>query len=193
MSGDIPWAQVAYLALLLVAIGGFLLVELRARPGKTLRQAAAWVLIFVGAIAVAGLWPQLRDAISPRPVVTGERTMQIPIARDGHAHLTAQVNGEDVSFVVDTGASLIALSRRDARRVGIDPDSLAYYGQAQTANGIVATAPVRLAEVTIGAFTVERVEAVVIDGDIGTSLLGMTFLRRFARVSFERDRLLLEW
>ena len=59
------FASLAYLVLLLIAVGGFLLVELRERPGKTLRMAAAWGMIFLGAIALSGLWPDIRNAIAP--------------------------------------------------------------------------------------------------------------------------------
>lgn len=192
MSG-VPWENIAYLLLLLVVVGGFLGVELRSRPGSTLRMMAAWALIFAGALAVAGLWPQLREAVAPQVLQTGPNRLEVPIARDGHAYLVAQVNGQDVRFVVDTGASLVALSRADARRIGLDPDRLAYFGLAQTANGRVRTAPVVLKRVQIGDFTAENVNGVVIDGDVGMSLLGMAYLRRFGRVSFEGDRLILEW
>lgn len=187
------WGSAAYLILLLIAIGGWLVVEFRARPGSTLRAMAAWVLIFAGAMAVAGLWPHIRDAAVPQAMQVSDGRLEVPIGRDGHAYLTAQVNGVDVRFVVDTGASMVALSRDDARRVGLDPDRLAYFGLAQTANGRVSTAPVTLDSVVIGDFSASKVPGVVISGDVGMSLLGMTFLNRFGRVSFEGNRLVLEW
>lgn len=183
----------AYLILLLLVIGGFLVVEFRMRPGSTIRMMIAWALIFMGALAVAGLWPQLRHAVAPNALQVGENRLEVPIARDGHAYLTAQVNGTDVLFVVDTGASVVALSQRDAQRVGLEPDRLAYYGLAQTANGRVQTAPVVLSSVQIGDFVSRNVSGMVIDGDVGMSLLGMAYLRRFGRISFERDRLIMEW
>ena len=95
-------------------------------------------------------------------------------------------------FVVDTGASSLALSRRDAERVGIDAETLAFAGQAQTANGVVRTAAVRLDSVAIGDIRDARVPAVVVEGDMGGSLMGMEYLRRFARVGFEGNMLVLE-
>lgn len=183
----------AYLVLLLLVIGGFLVVEMRTRPGATLRMMLTWVLIFMAALAIAGLWPQLRQAVAPQAMKIGDRRLEVPIARDGHAYLTAQVNGTDVLFVVDTGASVVALTRRDAQKVGLDPDRLAYYGIAQTANGRVQTAPVVLKSIRIGDFSSRNVAGMVIDGDVGVSLLGMAYLRRFGRVSFESDRLIMEW
>ncbi|SFA43963.1 aspartyl protease family protein [Paracoccus halophilus] len=189
--GD-QFARFAYLALLLVAVGGFLLVELRERPGRTLRMAAAWGLIFLGAIALAGLWPEIRNAVAPRERVLAGGRIEVPVGNDGHYRLTARVNDIAIRFVVDTGASSIALGPRDAERVGIDLDDLAYIGQARTANGIVETAPVRLESVTIGDIRDARVPAMVLRADLDESLMGMSYLSRFARVSIEDSVLILE-
>ena len=142
--------RMAYLVLLLVAVGGFLLFELRARPGKTLRLAAAWAMIFLGVIALAGLWGDIRQAVAPQARMLEGGRIEVPMGGDGHFHLTARVNGQPVRFVIDTGATTIALAEDDARRAGIDPDSLAFVGQARTANGMVQTATVMLDSLTIG-------------------------------------------
>ena len=186
------FARLAYLVLLLIAVGGFLLVELRERPGKTLRMAAAWGMIFLGAIALSGLWPDIRNAIAPEARMLEGGRIEVPIGNDGHYHLTAEVNGTAIRFVIDTGASSIALGPRDAERIGIDPENLAYIGEAQTANGTVETAPVNLDSVTIGDIRDESVPAVVLRADLEQSLMGMSYLSRFARVSIEGNRLILE-
>lgn len=186
------FTRAAYLVLLLVAVGGFLVVELRARPGQTLRQAAAWGLIFLGVVALAGLWDDIRGAISPQARVIEGGRIEVPVGNDGHYHLTAQVNGTPVRFVIDTGASSIALGPADAARIGIDPQALAYAGQARTANGVVETATVLLDSVVIGEIRDSRVPALVLRADLGQSLMGMSYLSRFARVSIEGNRLVLE-
>ncbi len=186
------FASLAYLVLLLIAVGGFLLVELRERPGKTLRMAAAWGMIFLGAIALSGLWPDIRNAIAPEARMLEGGRIEVPIGNDGHYHLTAEVNGTAIRFVIDTGASSIALGPRDAERIGIDPENLAYIGEAQTANGTVQTAPVRLDSVAIGDIRDEGVPAMVLRTDLDQSLMGMSYLSRFARVSIEGNRLVLE-
>lgn len=186
------FGRAAYLVLLLIAVGGFLLVELRASPGKTLRQAAAWGLIFLGAIALAGLWGDIRQAVAPQARMLEGGRIEVPLGNDGHFHLTAQVNGTPVRFVIDTGASSIALGPRDAARVGIDPEELAYVGQARTANGVVETAPVTLDSVTLGEIQDSRVPAMVLRSDLDQSLMGMSYLSRFARVSIEGSLLVLE-
>ncbi|KGJ15406.1 TIGR02281 family clan AA aspartic protease [Paracoccus sanguinis] len=190
MSPDL--ARFAYLALLLVAVGGFLFVEFRRDAGSTSRGILAWGLIFVGLIAAAGLWDDISRDVMPRQEVLDGGRIEVPLGSDGHFHLTAEINGAPVRFVVDTGASSLALSLRDAGRAGIDADRLAFAGQAQTANGIVPTATVRLESVRIGEIEDHGVTAMVIGGEIDRSLMGMDYLRRFARVGFEGGRLVLE-
>lgn len=191
MTDDLP--RLAYLILLLVAVGGFLVVEFRKSPGQTSRQVLAWVMIFAGAIAVAGLWDDISGAVVPRQQVSqGGAHIEIPVSSDGHYYMTAELNGKPVRFVVDTGATTIALSRQDAEKIGINTDDLAYLGQARTANGTVSTATVMIDSFRIGDLQDDRVPATVIDGEMDQSLLGMTYLSRFARVSMESDRLILE-
>lgn len=185
-------ARMAYLVLLAAAIGSFLIVEFRAKPGQMARQMLAWGLIFVGAIAAVGLWQDVRDRLAPVQRVLPGGRIEVPVDASGHAQLTALVNGVPVRFIVDTGASQIALRQRDARRVGIDPEMLAFTGQARTANGLVGTAPVMLDSVEIGEVRDEAVPAVVIGAELDRSLLGMSYLRLFERVSFEDDLLVLE-
>ena len=96
-----------------------------------------------------------------------------------------------VQFVVDTGASDMVLTRSDARRLGIDPAGLAYVGQAQTANGVVQTARVRLHDVRLGTTTLPEVGASVNAGQLDTSLLGMSVLRRFSKIEIAGDRMIL--
>lgn len=185
-------ARLAYLSLLLLALGAFVVVEFRRDAGSTTRAVLAWGLIFLAAIGAAGLWQDISREVMPRQAMLDPTRIEVPLAPDGHFHLTAELNGVPVRFIVDTGASALALSPRDARRAGIDLDRLVYAGQARTANGIVPTATVRLDRVAIGDIVDENVPAMVIQADIDRSLMGMDYLRRFARISFEGDTMILE-
>ena len=185
-------ARLAYLFLLLLALGAFVVVEFRRDAGSTLRGVLAWGLIFLAAIGAAGLWEDISRDVMPRQAMLDPTRIEVPLGHDGHFHLTAELNGAPVRFIVDTGASALALSPRDARRAGIELDRLVYAGQARTANGIVPTATVRLDRVAIGDIIDENVPAMVIQADIDRSLMGMDYLRRFARVSFEGDSMVLE-
>ena len=115
-----------------------------------------------------------------------------PQARDGHYYLTARVNGQQVLFVVDTGATDIVMSRQDAERVGIDPDGLVYSGRAGTANGIVGTAQTTVGELSVGGITDRNITVWVNEGEMNTSLLGMAYLRRFERIEIADNMLVLE-
>ena len=185
-------ARLIFLSLLLVALGGFLWVEFRRDAGVASRAVAAWGLIFVAAIAAAGLWEDIRRDILPRQAVVSPTRIEVPVGPDGHFHLTAQINGTPIRLIVDTGASSIALGPRDAARIGIDPDQLAYVGEARTANGTVETAPVTLDSVAFGEIHDSRVPAMVLKSDLEQSLMGMSYHSRFARVSIEGNRLILE-
>jgi aspartyl protease family protein len=189
--GD-DWPRLAYLALLLAAIGGYFLAEGRQRLSRSVQQLAIWGLIFLGVIAAYALWGDIAGGISPRQAVFGETgRIEVPRAPDGHFHLEAEIGGTPVTFIVDTGASMVVLSREDAQRVGFDVDALDFSGRATTANGAVAVAPVRLDEIRIGPVAVTNVGAAVNGGDLGISLLGMSFLNRFARIEIVGDRLTL--
>lgn len=155
------WAQLGYYILLLVVIGGAMLFELAGRGGRALRQIVLWVVIFTGAIFAADLW---LDWSEPQQQVLEGGRVEIPISRDGHFHLTATLNGQQVRMVVDTGASTVALSREDAARIGIDTGQIAFVGTAMTANGRVRTAPVRINEFAIGDIVDRDVPAMVIEG-----------------------------
>jgi aspartyl protease family protein len=120
------------------------------------------------------------------------RTMTIEPGQNGHFSVEAQVDGRRMEFLVDTGASVIALRERDAARLGIHPAQREYTANVATANGTVHAAPVELNMVEIGSLQVRNVAALVLPDDVlGQNLLGMSFL---SRVRFEhRDgRLVLE-
>lgn len=187
MSDPDTVARVIYLVLLLCFLLGFFAWR-RGQVGRRLRDLFVWVLIFAMVIIAYGFRDVLREELFPAAMVqvSGD-TIELRRGSDGHFHATVEVNGQPVRFMVDTGASGIVLSRRDAERVGLDPGGLAYLGTAQTANGRVATAGVRLGLVRLGSFTDTGVPASVTEGGLDTSLLGMTYLDRFANIAISGD------
>lgn len=182
--------RLLYLVLLLAAVGGWVIVEYRKRMGQALRTAAAWGLIFVGVMAGYGLWNDMRSQIAPRQMVAESGAIEVPRAADGHYYLTLVINGTPVQFMADTGATNMVLSDRDARRIGLDPDTLVYIGRAQTANGTVATARVELGSVEFGPYRDADFPAWVNQGDMDASLLGMEYLSLY-RVEIAGDRMIL--
>ncbi|MDP5084854.1 MAG: TIGR02281 family clan AA aspartic protease [Yoonia sp.] len=183
--------QLTYLVLLAAAIGGSAIVAGRSNMGKMAQQAAIWALIFVGVIGAYGLWEDISSDVNPRQAMVDERTIAVPRGNDGHYHLTLDINDTPVQFVVDTGASQVVLSQRDAARIGLDLASLQYSGAANTANGVVRTAPVLLDEVRLGDITDSGVPAVVNQGAMDASLLGMTYLGLYDRIEIANGQLVL--
>ncbi len=182
--------RLLYLVLLLVAVGGYVMVEYRKRMGQALRTAAAWGLIFIGVMAGYGLWTDMRSQIAPVQMIAEGGTIEVPRAADGHYYLTLTINGTPIQFLADTGATSMVLSDRDARRLGIDPEGLIYLGRAQTANGTVATARVELGTVELGPYRDEGFDAWVNQGEMEGSLLGMEYLSLY-RVELAGDRMIL--
>ncbi len=183
--------QLVYLGLLILAIGGSALVAGRKNMGKMLQQAMIWALIFVGVIAAYGLWEDMSRNVGSQQAVVGEDTIAVARSRDGHFYLTLDINNEAIPFIIDTGASQVVLSQRDAERIGIDLASLNYVGSAMTANGIVQTAPVILDDVRLGNIADRNIPAVVNGGNMDASLLGMTYLGLYDRIEISNGQMVL--
>ncbi|PJE29615.1 hypothetical protein PSM7751_00809 [Pseudooceanicola marinus] len=180
---SIDIGNLAYLGLMLAAIGGYFFVSNRDRIGQMARHAVLWALIFVAVIAGIGLWDQVRTTIRPaQTVAESGRQITLPQQADGHYYARLEVNGEPMTFLVDTGATDVVLTREAARAAGIDMDRLIYSGRAGTANGTVRTAPVRLESVTLGGVTDRDVRAMVNEGEQDMPLLGMSYLSRFSHI-----------
>lgn len=192
MSGD-SLASLGYLALLLVALGGAYLASHRQSVGKSLQMALVWGMIFLGCMAVYGLWGDIsRDyGRNSLPITQQDGAIALPRAPDGHYYVTAEVNGTEIEFLVDTGASDIVLSRADAARIGFDLDKLAFSGSARTANGVVPIAYGRLKTMRLGHHLDQAVSVSINGGEMDKSLLGMSYLGRFGRIEMTQDQLIL--
>tara|TARA_R110002020_G_scaffold201075_1_gene403563 strand:+ start:20 stop:601 length:582 start_codon:yes stop_codon:yes gene_type:complete len=189
---ELDTGHLIFLVVLLAMVAGWFFMQTRQGLNKTLQQAVVWGMIFVGAAAAAGLWQDISRTAGPRQIsVTDSGQISVPQARDGHYYLTAEVNGTPVRFVVDTGATDIVLTQADALNIGLDPDNLSYPGRAGTANGEVRTAFVRLDNITLGDSVHLDVPAVVNQGQMNQSLLGMGYLQRWGRIEIAGGELIL--
>lgn len=112
-------------------------------------------------------------------------------ANDGHFLIEALVNQVPTQFMVDTGASKVALTIADARRLGIDVDQLSYNEPTYTANGLTFGASVQLNEIKVGNIIVHDVSASVCQNLSQPSLLGMSFLKKLKGFKIEGDHLTL--
>ena len=177
---------------------------LRTTMSTTLRNAAAWLSIIV--VLVAGY--SFRDEIQhvghrvtlglvPGSAVTrlgDDGTAEVSVGRDRSGHFTVEalVEGVPVRFLVDTGATSIALTYDDARRVGLAPETLSFSLPISTANGIGRAALTRVDTVTLGGIERRRLEATVAQrGALSQSLLGMNFVGTLASFEIRGERLIL--
>jgi aspartyl protease family protein len=137
--------------------------------------------------------------MAARPVTpaasAGADSHSVVIGRgpNGHFQVEGSVDGRHMNFLVDTGASVIALTARDAAMLGIHPAESEYRALMKTANGTVRAAPTRLDMVEIEDIVVRDVDAMVMpDGALADNLLGMTFLSRLHRFEYSDGKLVLE-
>ena len=108
----------------------------------------------------------------------------------GQFHLTAQVDGEDAEFLVDTGADMVALTVDEAERLGFSVDPERFEPLTQTASGTGYGTVVRMGRVEVAGEEFHDVEAMVIDG-LTVNLLGQSVLSRLGQVSLEGDRMVI--
>lgn len=141
------------------------------------------VIAMVIAFVVAPKFQEQALAPEPAPVTVAVATPQpgssaafIDREADGHYWTRADVSGTQVKFMVDTGASIVALTYFDAQRLGLKPEELDFDSEIRTAGGVTYGAPVTLASIRIGKVKIENVDAVILRTELEQSLLGMTFL-----------------
>lgn len=192
-------ARLVYLSLLGGVLLSYALVATRGRLGTALRHLVLWGLLFVGVVAAYGLWETMTPRLMGVQQHSGNGVFEVRRHRDGHFHLTLELTGPPdgtpvpVRFLLDTGASELVLTRDDAARLGFQAKDLAFVGTARTANGITRTAPLRLELVRLGTSAQRNVRALVNEGELHVSLLGMGYLSRFSRLEIVGDRLRIEY
>jgi aspartyl protease family protein len=163
-----------------------------AQVGFWLAIAAALALFYTYRTEISGVWARLSETIVPgHGVETAPGVLRFSADENGQFGIEAEVNGQPVRFIVDTGATGIVLTKRDAARAGIDQDGLNYAGQFSTANGTVQAAPVTLDRLQVGPIDARNVPAWVNGGELDHSLLGMSFLRSLGRIEIDGTTLTL--
>ena len=174
------------------------------RFGQIARNAVIWAVIILGLAALyiyrydlQSFGARLQAGLMPGTVVSrqtpdGSNEIVVQKGLGGQFAAEITINGEPVDVLVDTGASMIALSHADAARLGLSPESLSYTQPVSTANGRAMAALVSLNEVAIGPIVRRDVRALVSEeGALGQSLLGMNFLGDLSSFEMRRDELIL--
>lgn len=168
------------------------------------------ILFFAAVIAGAGvLMAQMADRLSPASALANAprkdvtvasaaipaagRSISIPRDARGHFQADARIDGQRIDFMVDTGASVVALNERSAARFGLRPSRGDYNATVTTANGTIKAARARIAMMDVGGLVVRDVEAMVLpDEALSENLLGLSFLSRLRRFEYANGRLVLE-
>ena len=183
-------------AMLLGITGSFLL---RPAPvlGRVLRGASTLGLMGVLVLVVLQLSrmdPRFDLAVPeiglPEQVVEGAET-RVQLAPDGHYWLRAEINGHPANFLVDTGATLTAVSSETATAAGLEPREAGLPVRMQTANGAVAAELTTIDELRFGNVVARGLDAVIAPGLGPTNVIGMNFLSRLASVRLEGDTMIL--
>ena len=129
----------------------------------------------------------------PQPQNAARRMATISARPDGHYWTRALVNKKtSVEFMVDTGASVVALTYKDAQKMGLRPETLDYKWEIRTAGGLTKGASVQIDSIQINQVHVKNVDAMVLRTDLSQSLLGMSFLRELYSYEFRGNRMIIQ-
>jgi aspartyl protease family protein len=166
------------------------------------------VMIFAAVMAGLGtVMAQMADRMTPALARSTERsaapavemaasyghTLNIPRDARGHFEAEGRINGQAIDFMVDTGASTIALNETSAASFGVRPSPGEYKVSVSTANGTVKAARTQIAMVDIGGLVVRDVDALVLpDEALSENLLGLSFLSRLKRFEYANGTMVLE-
>ena len=135
--------------------------------------------------------PSVAEPGGPAAAPQDRNVIVLPRDPDGHFYADAVVNGASIRFMVDTGASTVALTRADAERAGMFYAENDFNRVGRGAGGDVAYRPVTLGRVEVGSIEMRDVRGVVIGGNGDVSLLGQSFLSTLGSVTIEGDRMVL--
>ncbi len=132
-------------------------------------------------------------AVPVTPVSYSSRSISIPRDGRGHFQTEGRIDGQRIGFMVDTGASVVALNETSAARFGLRPGRSEYNASVTTANGTIKAARSRIPAIEIGGLVVRDVDAMVLpDAALSENLLGLSFLSKLKRFEYANGQLVLE-
>ena len=186
----------AMAAMLFGLIGTMLMsrVPLLGRAMRTVSTIGLMGVLLLVVLQLSRLDPRFSMAVPelglPQQVVEGGET-RVPLAADGHYWIRAKLNGHDASFLVDTGATLTAISTDTAKMAGLGARAGSMPIRMQTANGPVAAEMTAIDELRFGNVAARGLDAIIAPGLGSTNVIGMNLLSRLASVRIEQGVLIL--
>ena len=197
MSGD-QTAEFIYIVAILIFVASAFVAR-RMPIGQGLRMFLGWVVIFLAAFVafqmkdqIVGFANQVMD--ERRAESTGLQVgedLVIKQSLDGHYWVDAQVNGIEVRFLVDSGATTTSISVHTARRAGVEPSS-SMPAMVNTANGTVLVQRARAKSLRVGQIRREDIAVHVSESFGDTNVLGMNFLSSLSGWGVQQNRLILK-
>jgi len=128
----------------------------------------------------------------PAPTATG-RSVSVPDDGHGQYWTEGRIDGQRMDFLIDTGATTVALNETSASRFGLYPAPIDYRIMVTTANGTVKAAPTRIAAIEVSGIVVHDVDAIVLPDDaLAHNLLGMSFLNKLRHFALANGTMVLE-
>lgn len=199
------FSRIAVLVAVLIFVGAGIFSGAM-RPGEVFHSIAFWFMAIVMLVALYAFRDELAivggrvlGALAPGTPIVGRLTGEgdrdaVVIMRsgDGHFGVRAEVDGRSMPLLVDTGASFVTLTERDAGEIGVNVETLSFSVPIRTANGTIRAAPIVVEEIAIGPIERQNVRALVAPGDsLDQSLLGLSFLDTLHGYTISGDRLIL--
>ncbi len=182
---------------LLVVVGSALLAR-RIPIGQAAKMALAWIAIFAVGLSIYAFRNDFKtfgnrvwlEISPPRTVIEGE-TLRIRKSGDGHFWVDVSINGNEERFLVDSGATITALSVGAAQRSGVEPGG-GFPMVLNTANGAISADRASIDRLTVGTIRRDDMGVVIAEEFGGTNVLGMNFLSSLSSWSVEGDWLMLQ-
>jgi aspartyl protease family protein len=192
------WSNIIYVIILIVLlIMGFSNKELSLK--KFFEYAGLWIIIALVALILYSYRFEffevkdrvLSDLFPSKAINKNHQQLTINVSQDGHYYLSIKIKNLPVRFMIDTGASEVVIDKNLAIKLGYDLKNINYNKVFQTANGETYGASIYFDEVDVSGIKFYNIQGSITDSRLATPLLGMTFLQKFYKYEFYRNKLIL--
>ena len=192
------WSNVIYILILIVfLIMGFSRKDLPTK--KIFEFSGLWILLTLLVLILYSFRFEigeikdrvLSDLFPTKAINKNQEKLILNIAQDGHYYLNVKIRNQEVRFMIDTGASDMVIDEKIALKLGFDLQNINYDKIFQTANGQSYGASIYFDEVDVSGIKFYNVQASITNSDLVIPLLGMSFLQKFYKYEFFRDKLIL--
>lgn len=191
--GQSEWTSLIYQVILIGFLGMSLFIGTKSDKSLKIKQLFIWIAIIIVGVLIYNNRQKFTKFI---PYVakssTEENAFEIEKSSDGHFYLMLNIDGTNVLFMIDTGASYTTLTLKDAKRVGVNVDNLKYRVPVNTAKGMTFNAQSKVGYVKINGIIIKDNLQIFVSRELeGNSLLGMNFLKELRSYRVEQDKMIL--